>query len=62
MSIQEGLEGSRGRDRVQWVPRFNVISRRSTSEIVLSINNLFSKCCKQDGKLDYSRYCDLGEN
>ena len=25
MSIQEGLEGSHGRDRVQWVPRFNVI-------------------------------------
>ena len=35
-SFQEGLEGDRGRDRVQWYRLFNVISKRSTPEIVLS--------------------------
>ena len=34
MSFQEGLEGDPGRDRVQQ-RLFNVISRRSTLEIVL---------------------------
>ena len=36
MSFQEGLEGVHGRDRVQWYRLFNVFSRRSTPEIVLS--------------------------
>ena len=41
------------------VPPFNVILRRSTPEIVLSLKNIFSKFCKQDGKLVYSRYCQV---
>ena len=42
------------------VPPFNVISRRSTPEIVLSRKNLFFKILqKQDGKLDYSRYSQV---
>ena len=35
---------------------FNVISRRSTPESFLSRKTLFSKFCKQGGKLDYSKY------
>ena len=34
------------------VPPFNFISRRSTLDMVLSRKNLFSKFCKQYGKLD----------
>ena len=41
---------------------FNVITRRSTAEIVLSRKKRFSQFCKQSGKLDYkevfpSRLC-----
>ena len=36
MSFQEGLEGDRGRDRVQRCRLFNVIPRSSTPEMVLS--------------------------
>ena len=36
---------------------FNDISRKSIPEIVLS--NLFSKLCKQGGKLDYNRYSQI---
>ena len=40
----KSLEGDRGRDRVKWCHLLNVISRRSTPEIVLSMN--FSNFCK----------------
>ena len=36
-SFQEGLEGDRGRDRVQRCHFFNIIPRMSTPEIVLSM-------------------------
>ena len=36
---------------------FNVTSRRSTPQIVLSRN--VSIFCKHCGKLDYSRYCQV---
>ena len=51
MSLQEGLEGVRGRDRVQRLPYFK--------EVHGGKETFFSKFCKQDGKLDYSRYCQL---
>ena len=66
----KSLESDCGRDKVQQchllmlfqegphqklLPPFNVISRRSTTEIFVSRKTLSSKFCKQ-GKLDYSRY------
>ena len=42
------------------MPPFNVISRRSTPEIVLSSKRK-SKFCKQVGKLNYCRYCEEEE-
>ena len=41
------------------IPPFNVISRRPIPEIALTRKNLFSKFCKQGGKLDYSRYSQI---
>ena len=42
------------------MPSFYVISRRSTTVIVLSRKNIFKiKFCKQNGIMDYSRYCQV---
>ena len=52
----EGLEGDRGRDIVQWCHLLTSFQEGPHQKLFFQGKNIF---CKQDGKLYYSRICQV---
>ena len=57
-SFQEDLEGDCGRDRVRRC-RLLTSFQEGPHQKLFFQGKIFSKFCKQDCKLDYSRYCQV---
>ena len=55
----EGLEDNHGNDRVQWCSLLTSFKEGLHWKLFFQGKKFFQNSCKQDGELNYSRYCQL---